>query len=333
MYLGVHYRFKAGMFTITPGFSVHAYSNKNIQFGEQYSEDFFRILPDFETRIQLKKSESLTFNYNMKNKFTDVTKLAEGIILNSFNNIQYGNPELQNALSHNLSLFYRSFNLFNYTNVFARIAYSKNIDQIRSLTDFENVIRTSTYFNSGFADETITAFGRMQRTFGKIRGSLSVNLNYSKINQFVQGRQSVNEGFTQSYTPSIRTTFKVAPNVTLRYRHTIAQNDQGTSSTTFTTNAPSIEFDAYIKKAFTLRSDFTYNRLSDDVEEINSFQTWNASLSYRKDKDARFEYEVRATNILGIDSQVQNSASNISVFTSETFIQPRFVTFRLVYSL
>ena len=333
MYLGVHYRFKAGMFTITPGFSVHAYSNKNIQFGEQYGEDFFRILPDFETRIQLKKSESLTFNYNMKNQFTDVTKLAEGIILNSFNNIQYGNPELQNALSHNVSLFYRSFNLFNYTNVFARVAYSKNIDQIRSLTDFENVIRTSTYFNSGFADETVTAFGRMQRTFGKIRGSLSVNLNYSKINQFVQGRQSVNEGFTQSYTPSIRTTFKVAPNVTLRYRHTIAQNDQGTSSTTFTTNAPSIEFDAYIKKAFTLRSDFTYNRLSDEVEEINSFQTWNASLSYRKDKDASLEYEIRATNILGIDSQVQNSASNISVFTSETFIQPRFVTFRLVYSL
>ena len=333
MYLGVHYRFKAGIFTITPGFSVHAYSNKNIQFGEQYSEDFFRILPDFETRIQLKKSESLTFNYNMKNQFTDVTKLAEGIILNSFNNIQYGNPGLQNALSHNLSLFYRSFNLFNYTNVFARIAYSKNIDQIRSLTDFENVIRTSTYFNSGFADETVTAFGRLQRTFGKIRGSLSVNLNYSKINQFIQGRQSVNEGFTQSYTPSLRTTFKVAPNVTLRYRHTIAQNDQGTSSTTFTTNAPSIEFDAYIKKAFTLRTDFTYNRLSDDVEEINSFQTWNASLSYRKDKDASFEYEIRATNILGIDSQVQNSASNISVFTSETFIQPRFITFRLVYSL
>ena len=333
LYLGVHYRFKAGIFTITPGFSIHAYSNKNTQFGVQYGEDFFRLLPDFETRIQLKKSESLTFNYNMKNQFTDVTKLAEGIILNSFNNIQYGNPELQNALSHNVSLFYRSFNLFNYTNVFARVAYSKNIDQIRSLTDFENVIRTSTYFNSGFADETVSAFGRLQRTFGKIRGSLNVNLNYSKINQFVQGRQSVNEGFTQSYTPSVRTTFKVAPNVTLRYRHTIAQNDQGTSSTTFTTNAPSIEFDAYIKKAFTLRTDFTYNRLSDEVEEINSFQTWNASLSYRKDKDASLEYEIRATNILGIDSQVQNNASNISVFTSETFIQPRFITFRLVYSL
>jgi hypothetical protein len=333
VYLGVHYRFKAGMFTITPGFSMHAYGNKNVQFGEQYDESFFRILPDFETRIQLKKSESLTFNYTMKNQFTDVTKLAEGIVLNSFNNIQYGNPELQNSLSHNLSLFYRSFNLFNYTNVFARVAYSKNIDQIRSLTNFENVIQTSTFFNSGFADETFSAFGRLQRTFGKIRGSLNVNVNYSKINQFIQGRQSVNEGFTQSYTPSVRTTFKEAPNVTLRYRHTIAENDQGNRTTRFITNAPSVEFDAYIKKAFTLRTDFTYNRLSDDVGEINSFQTWNASLSYRKDEDARFEYELRATNILNIDSQIQNSANTVSVFTSETFIQPRFVTFRLVYSL
>ncbi|MGK0386435.1 MAG: hypothetical protein ACI849_001051, partial [Patiriisocius sp.] len=333
IYLGVHYRIKAGIFTITPGFSVHAYGNRNIQFGEEYTENFFRILPDFETRIQLKKSESLTFNYNMQNQFTDVTRLAEGIVLNSFDNIQFGNPELQNALSHNLSLFYRSFNLFNYTNVFARVAYSKNIDQIRSFTNFENVIRTSTFFNSNFADETFSTFGRVQRTFGKIRGSLNVNLNYTKINQFIQGRQSVNEGFTQTYTPGIRTTFKEAPNVTLRYRYTIAQNDQGSSSTRFTTNAPSIEFDAYIKKAFTLRSDFTYNTLRNDAGESNSFQTWNASLLYRKDKDARWEYEVRATNILGIESQIQNNANNISVFTSETFIQPRFITFRLVYSL
>ncbi|MFT7072975.1 carboxypeptidase regulatory-like domain-containing protein [Patiriisocius sp. Uisw_017] len=333
LYVGVHYQFKAGIFTVTPGFSAHAYGNKNVQFGQEYNDNFFRILPDFETRIQLKKSESLTFNYNMQNQFTDVTRLAEGIVLNSFNDIQFGNPELQNALSHNLSLFYRSFNLFNYTNVFGRVAYSKNIDQIRGLTNFENVIRTSTFFNSNFADETFTAFGRVERGFGKVRASLNINLNYSKINQFIQGIRSVNEAFTQSYTPGIRTTFKEAPNVTLRYRLSVSDNDQGSTSTRFITNAPSVEFDAYIKKAFTFRTDFTYNRLSDEEGEINSFQTWNASLSYRKDKDARFEYELRATNILDIDSQIQNSANNISVFTSETFIQPRFVTLRLLYSI
>ena len=68
-------------------------------------------------RIELKKSETLTFNYRMQNQFTDITRLAEGLVLNNYNSIQYGEPELQNALSHNLSLLYRSFNLFNYTNV------------------------------------------------------------------------------------------------------------------------------------------------------------------------------------------------------------------------
>ena len=50
-------------------------------------------------------------------------------------------------------------------------------------------------------------------------------------------------------------------------------------------------------------------------------------------RDAKWEYEIRATNLLDIDSQVRNSANNLSAFTRETFIQPRFVTFRLIYTL
>lgn len=333
IYLGVHYRLKTGKFTITPGFSVHAYGNKNIQFGETFEDNFFRILPDFETRIQLKKSESLTFRYEMQNQFTDVTRLAEGLVLNNFNDIQFGTPDLQNALSNNLSLLYSSFNLFNYTNVFARAAYSSNIDQVRSLTSFDNVIRTSTFFNSSFADENASLFGRVQRTFGKIRASLNASFNYSKINQFIQGNQSLNEGFTQTYTPGLRTNFKVAPNINLRYRYSVTNNDQGGRETTFTTNAPSVEFDAYIWKAVTFRSNYTYTNQDLGDGNSQSFQNWDATLSYRKGRDAKWEYELKATNILDIDSQVRNSANNLSVFSSETFIQPRFLTFRFVYTL
>ena len=147
------------------------------------------------------RDRSLTLNYNLRNQFTDVTRLARGLVFNSYNSLQYGEPDLQNALSHNLSLLYRSFNLFNYTNVFARAAYSKNIDQIRGLTNFDNVIRTSTYFNSNFADENFNLFGRIQKTIGKVRTGISSYFNYSKNNQFIQQRQSINERFIQTYTP------------------------------------------------------------------------------------------------------------------------------------
>jgi hypothetical protein len=333
IYLGLHYRLKTGMFTITPGFSVHAYGNKNIQFGETFGDNFFRVLPDFETRIQFKKSESLTVNYAMQNQFTDVTRLAQGLVVNNFNSIQFGEPDLQNALSHNVSLLYSSFNLFNYTNVFARAAYTSNIDQVRGLTNFENVIRTSTFFNSNFADENVSVVGRVQRTFGKVRASLNANFNYSKINQFIQGEQSLNEGFTQTYTPGIRTNFKVAPNINFRYRYSVTNNNQGSRETTFVTNAPSVDFDAYIWKSVTLRSNYTYTNQDNGTGDSQSFQNWDASLAYRKDRDSKWEYEIKATNILDIESQVRNSANDLSVFTSETFIQPRFLTFRVVYTL
>lgn len=333
LYLGVHYRFRTGKFTITPGFSIHAYGNENTQFGLSIENNFIKILPDFETRIQLKKGESLTFNYNMRNQFTDVTRLARGLVFNSYNSLQFGEPDLQNALSHNLSLLYSSFNLFNYTNVFARAAYTSNIDQIRGLTNFENVIRTSTYFNSNFADENFNLFGRIQRTFGKVRTSLNTSFNYSKNNQFIQQRQSVNERFTQTYTPGVRTNFRVAPNVSIRYRYSITNNNQGLRETKFITKAPSIEFDAYIVEKITVKSNYSYTIQEQSGEASQSFQIWNASVAYRKDKDTKWEYEIKASNLLNVSSQIRNSANSISVFNSTTFIQPRFVTIRAVYQL
>jgi hypothetical protein len=157
--------------------------------------------------------------------------------------------------------------------------------------------------------------------------------NYSKINQFIQGQQSINEGYTQTYIPGIRTNFKTAPNINVRYRYSVTENNQGSRNTKFITNAPSVTFDAYILKKITLKSNYSYTNQNDGSKESQSFQNWDASVSYRKDKDAKWEYELRASNILNIDSQVRNSANAVSVFSSETFIQPRFITFRFTYTL
>ena len=332
LYLGVHYRFRTGIFTFTPGFSVHAYGNKNIQNQTRVQNNFLRILPDFETRIQIKKGETLTLNYRMQNQFTDVTRLASGLVLNNYNSIQYGAPDLQNALSHNMSLLYSSFNLFNYTNVFVRMAYTSNIDQIRNTTNFENIIRTSTFFNSSLADENFNMFGRIQRTFGKIRAGLNASFNYSKINQFIQGEQSLNKAFTQSFVPEVRTNFRIAPNVRLRYAYRVVQNNLGGRDTEFITKSPSIDFDAYFLKKFTFITKYSYT-IQDDGTNSQSFQNWDAQLLFRKAKDSKWEFELKISNILNIESQVRTSANTISVLNSETYTQPRFITLRAVYNL
>ena len=332
IYLATRYNIRTGKFTFRPGVSIHAYGNQNIQFGNKFEDNFFRVLPEFEARVQFKKSESLQFNYRLSNQFTDVTNIAEGLVLNNFDAFAYGNPELQNGLSHNLSLFYRSFNLFNNTNVFGRVSYTKNIDQIRNMTTFNSVITTNTFFNSQFADESLTAFGRWQKRFGKIQTSMQANFNYSLRNQFINGSQSVNESFLQSYRPEIRTNFREAPNVRFRYNYSVNNTDQGTRSTRIVTNSPSVRFDAYIWDSVTFVTDYAFT--NQDLEgRSESFQTWSARLGYRKDRDAKWEFEIRANNILNIDANVNNNIGEISVSESRTFLQPRFVTFRAVYTL
>src|SRR5690606_29584318 len=156
---------------------------------------------------------------------------------------------------------------------------------------------------------------------------------YSKFNQFIQNQRSVNENYSQTYKAELRTNFKEAPNVELGYSYSISDNDQGTSRSKFYTKAPSIDVDALLLKTLTFKTDYTYNNFSDKNGTINDYQFWNASLSYRKDKDAKLEYEVKATNLLNTKSQNQSNTSNISVSATEYYIQPLYVTFRLIYSL
>lgn len=335
IYLGMHYRLKTGIFTLTPGFSAHAYSAKNTQQGITVTDNFFRLLPDVNILMQIKNNEQISLTYGMQTQFTDVSNFAKGLVLNSYNALFSGSPDLESALSHNVSLSYNSFNLFNYTNIFASVNYNKSIDNIRSLSVFEpgSVVRVSSPFNSGFADESASANGRFQRTFGKIRASVNGSFSYSKFNQFIQNTQSVNESFTQNYGTQLRTNFKSAPNLTLAYNYSVQNNNQGNNNTKFYTKSPSVEVDALILKAFTFRTDFSYNNFSDGEKTLNNFKFWNASLAYRKDEDSKLEYEIRATNLFNTKSQANSNVGAVSVSATEYFIQPLYVSFRLVYQL
>ncbi|WP_066226099.1 TonB-dependent receptor [Formosa haliotis] len=333
VYVGLRYTLKSGIFTFTPGATVHSYSSNNEQFGEKYTNNFFKILPDVDVRLQLKKSERITLTYNMETQFTDVTQLARGLVMNNYNSFFYGNEALDNAISHAVRLSYSSFNMFNYTNVFANISYNKSIDKIRNITNFESVIRSNSPFNSAYADETVSANGRFQRQFGKFRASANARFNYSKFNQFIQNNRSVNENYTQNYGLELRSNFREAPNFEIGYNYSIQDNDQGQTRTKFFTSSPRVEFDALIWKVLTFKTDYTYNNFKDEEATLNSYEFWNASLAYRKDKDSKWEFELKATNLLNTKTQSQSSASDISVRATDYYIQPRYVTLRAVYSL
>jgi len=345
VYLGMHYRLKSGIFTFSPGFSVHSYTTKNRQFGSEVKDNYLKLLPDFETKIQLKKSEILNFSYRMQNSFTDVNQLAAAAVFNNYNALYQGNRNLENSLAHNLNLNYYSFNMFNYTNVFAFINYSKRIDQVRSRSEFltipnpilgepdiQTTSQVSTSFNSNFADESVTANGRFEKTFGKLKASVRGNFTYSKFNQIVNNEQSVNESFTQSYRTRLSTNFRKAPNVEIGYNLTINEYEQGSGRTKFYTQSPFVNVDAYFLKGFIFKADYSYYNYKNEEKSLNTYSFFDASLSYQK-KDSKWEYKIGVTNILNTKSLNQDNSNTLFTSTSEYFIQPRYAMFSIKYDL
>ena len=338
IYAGLRYRLKSGIFTFTPGFTLHSYNSKNTQYGSEVFQDkFSKFLPEFELIAQFKRSESLTFKYKKEVNFTDVSQIARGIVANSYNSFFGGNADLVNASFHNLSLNYRSYNLFDGTNVFGRVSYRKTSYQFNRNTIFEprSVVSSSTSINSPFDNENLSAFGSVGKTVKKIRTSLGGNYSYNKTYQFINSTENTNESFTKGLNTSIGTNFTKAPNVSLSYRLNLSE--QKNSSRDFniktTTHAPSINFDAYIWNSVTVRSDFAFNEVRQDGNLQNSFKIWNAKLAYRKDRDAKWEYEIEGSNLLATGSRTTVSQNNFSFNINETFILPRFISFRVRYQL
>ena len=336
VYLGLHYKFIVGKFTLNPGFSLHHYLMDDTQLGSSNNRTFTRLLPDFDVKYQIKKSQTLNYRFALTNNFTDIMNLAQGYILQGYSSLYQGNRNLENSTSQTHSLYYSSFSMFNMQNIYGGINYSRMTDNINSIAEYDGINRTSSSFNSNFADETLNGsigYGRTFARYYKVNGRAS--LNWDKRN-IMQTNPATNlttanamESFSQNYSASIRTTFEDVPNLELGYAIRISDY----MDDIFYTSSPVAKLDYYFLKGFALTADYTFNSYTNKAKTIdNKYDFLNASLGYQK-KDSKWEYRISATNILNTKSINSDSFSQFSISTSQTTVLPRYVIFSVKYNL
>lgn len=329
-FLGLHYKLLSGKFTFTPGVSFHNYDMTNTQLGTSYNQKFFRVLPDFLAIYQIKKAESLTYNYALTNNFTDINKLAEGYVLNGYNSLSQGNRTLENSTSQTHSLRYFKYNMFNFENISAFINYSRVVDAVKSRSTFVGVNQTSAPINSDFADETFSGMGMYGRSFFKYyKASLSARLNWSKFNNIQNTVATTTESFTQDYTIKASTNFKKMPNIEVGYNFLI--NDYNDNK--FYTDKPFARIDYYFMKSFSFVTEYEFYHYYNSNKSVeNEYDFLSASLIYQK-KDSKWEYKVSGTNLLNTTSLNDDSFNQNSTRTSQYTVQPRYIIFSLKYNL
>ena len=333
IFAGVHYKTKLGDLTIRPGINVHQYHTNDLQHGGELQRDWLLFLPDLFVKYDFKKSESLTLDYSMNASFTDVNNAALGIILQSYNSLFQGNQYLDNALYHSATLRYFSFNMFNYTNIYAGLTYNKRIRDITNTVTYVGIDRVNSPINSLNANDVYTAFAGYSRRIGYYRIGFRGNVSYSLTNNLINGEQNTNGSLNQSYRAEFGTNFKEAPNVKLGYRVAFNNYSGSNVSNEFINHMPFVEFEATIFKQFFFSATYDYNYYTSPTTGPSSiFDFLDANLYYNT-KNEKWEFKIGATNVLDTRIIRQDNFTNSVTNTQEIYVLPRYVLFGVKYKL
>ncbi len=329
-FVGLHYKILSGKFTITPGVSMHTYATNNEQLGENFKLNFNRVLPDLFVLYQLKKSETLSYNFAITNDFTDINQLATGYLLNSYSSLYRGNKMLENATSQTHSLRYFKYNMFNFENIFANATYARKIDAIKNNATFLGLNQISTPFNSNLADENFIGTANYGRSFYRYyKANANVSTNWSKFNNIQNSIFATTESFTKSVSLKASTNFKKAPNLELGYEHSVNKYN----GLSFINENPSARIDYYFLKAFSLVVSYEfYNYYNDSKTVRNEYDFLTTSLIYQK-KDSKWEYKIDATNLLNTNTLNDDNFNQFRTSTSQYTVQPRYLIFSMKYNL
>lgn len=332
-YIGAHYKFVSGIFTVSPGLTYHHYDLTDTQNGVENDRDFNELLPDAFVRAQFGSSENLTLNYNRTVNFTDIDQLAEGFVFDNYNRLSRGNNQLENATYDNLSLAYFKFSMFNFTNIFGFVNYSKRSDPIKSQTVIDGINQVSEPINSRFADETLSASGSWDRRFKRWKAGLRANVSYNQFNNVVNGQQLESNSFTQTYRLTSGSNFKKGPNFDIGINYTITDYDQGVQDTQFTTIRPFANLNWKLFNALLVNVDFNYYDYQDRAGTVNNtYNFLDAELFYQKE-DSKWEFKLGMTNLTDNESINTNNSGQFFITDNEYFVQPRYILFSVNYQI
>ncbi|NQX82277.1 MAG: carboxypeptidase regulatory-like domain-containing protein [Flavobacteriaceae bacterium] len=333
-YLGLHYKFKTGMFTFTPGAILHNYKSENTQYGIVESTNKSMLLPDFRVKVDIKKSESINITYKITNSFTSVNNLAEGNVLRSYSSIFNGNSSLEKAVFETYSLRYFNFKMYNFSSIYGRISYTKKKDNFKSDSDITGINGVSTIVNLPNPEESFNSSLSYSRTFFsllkfRVRGSY----NWSNTNSIQNGKILNSTSQTQGYQAKLSTNFSEWPNVGIGYNLSLRDYEGARGSDKYTTHRPFANIEASFLKNFTFTADYKYYDYSNQDGSIKNTYSFLDSSIYFNKEGSKWEFRAYAKNLLNTKTINDDNISDLYVSSSQFYVQPRYFLMSVKYIL
>jgi hypothetical protein len=332
-YAGIMYRTKLGKLTLSPALNLHYYDIENIQNDEVEEFNKTLLLPAINAKYQFGSSHSLSLAYNIGANFTDIQNVAKGLLVNSYNSLFAGNPNLENSWYHNFSLNYFKFNMYNFFNVYGGMSYQRSLDDVTNIIQFNGLERVNSPINIALANESLTGYVSSDKRFNNWTLNVAANWNRSISNNQISDIANQNVNFRQTYSTSISTVFLGVFQFDFGYDLTLSGYEGGNQKSKFQNHKPNVELDFEFLKGFRFNIDYEYNRY---INKSNSTETFydllNAELTYRKEK-SKWEFKAEGMNLMNTTGIRRDSFSESLISTFEYYIQKRYWLFSVKYDL
>tara|TARA_R110002126_G_scaffold97803_3_gene227607 strand:+ start:1896 stop:4202 length:2307 start_codon:yes stop_codon:yes gene_type:complete len=332
LFLGVHYKFRTGIFTVKQGFEAHNYS-WSLQNQTDLNKNKWVVLPDFLAKIEFNKSKKITINYNLKTSFSDASKLANRFYLQSYNSVFRGNENIENNLFHAARIYYSRFSLYRGLMLFVNLNYNKKIRGIRNTVDFNDINQFLTVKMFDNPSEDWRGNVHLEKTIKNLKYKFDVGFNNSKYIQELNNNIQTNKNNNYDYEIAIETLFDKFPTIEIGLKQAIGNFTASTNTSKFITTEPFINIDYNFLEDFIFNFDYTKsNYQNKTLGQKNTYEIANATLSYKKENSA-WSYKITAQNLLNTQFKQSNRFSDFLISDTKTFILPRIIMFSIGYNL
>ena len=332
VFLGMHYKFRTGIFTVKQGVELHNY-NWNLANQTNLDNNKWVVLPDFLADIEFNKSKKLQLNYNLKTTFSDASKFANRFYLQSYNSVFKGNETLENNLYHAARAYFSRFSLYRGIMLFANLNYNKQIKGVRSTVDFNDVNQFLTVKMFENPSEDWRGNIHLEKTIKDLKYKFDVGFNNSTYIQEVNNTNQTNKNNSYDYEFAIETLFNNFPTIEVGLKTDIGKFTSSLNTSKFVTTEPFINIDYDFLKGFIFNFDYKQsNYQNKTLGQKNVYEIANATLSYKKENSG-WTYKITAQNMFNVQFKQSNSFSDYLISDTKTFILPRIVLFSIGYNL
>lgn len=291
------------------------------------------LLPSIKANYNFTNTRKLGIRSGLRSQFYDISNYGDRFVLSNFNQVFRGNRDLENELNFYTNMMYNSFSLYSGTLINLNATYTHTLQSARSATAVENISQINELLFNDLPENNYNFIGAFSKKFSKVKLGTSSSFIYSNYKRFINNEINSYENLNYSYSVSGKTRFKKAPNIELGVRRTHSNFSSDLISNQF------IQTDYFSNLSYSFLDSFLFegtysfnNYQNESLNQTADFQIANASLIYNKE-NSLYSFGLKASNLLNIKFNNNNSFSQFLISDSRTFVQPRTIIFTFTYKL